>query len=246
MRCGTVATSGGFTIIELLVVISIVTILTALLMPTLARVRAAGERIQCANNMRQIGCGISEYSQDNRDRLPVLDFTAQANIAPRFAEAMALTDENGRKPDGLGRLVLGFGGGYVSDPRVLFCPCHCGEHTFERYQGDLEKHATLGYGSRVFCNYHYRGTVDPVTHQPLPRTIRPDLVLLVDGLRTRRDFNHVIGTNRLKADGSVDWFMDTHNWIYKSLPIEPTGIDSTGVFETIWRLIDQQYEPDNT
>lgn len=233
----------GFTILELLVVISIVTILTAVLMPTLAKVREAGERVQCASNMRQVACALIDYTDENRDRLPTLNYTSAQSIAPRFGEAMALSDDTGRVPDGLGRLILGKNGGYLSDPRVLYCPCHRGDHPFSRYETQLMQPIPFGQGETVFCNYHYRGTVDPVTLEPMPRSVRPDTVLLVDGLRTRSDFSHVTGTNRLKADASVDWRADTLNRIYNALPSNIDGVTDPEVFSTVWQLIDNRPAP---
>ena len=59
----------GFTLIELLVVIAIISILAAMLLPALARAKAAGKRVQCINNERQLATVWVMYTSDNADRL---------------------------------------------------------------------------------------------------------------------------------------------------------------------------------
>jgi len=59
----------GFTIVELLVVISIIALLLAIMLPSLTRARKQAEQVHCLSNQRQLVLAWTMYAQHNDDRL---------------------------------------------------------------------------------------------------------------------------------------------------------------------------------
>lgn len=95
--------ANGFTLLELLVVISLIAVLAALLLPLLGRTKESGRATVCLSNLHQIGVALQLYVQDNGNRLP-------------FMRDKSLTTTNEfPSPD----LVLSH---YLGNIRVLKCP----------------------------------------------------------------------------------------------------------------------------
>ncbi|HLX72155.1 MAG TPA: prepilin-type N-terminal cleavage/methylation domain-containing protein [Verrucomicrobiae bacterium] len=65
---------GGFTFVELLVVLAVLAILSVMLLPAIAGTKPNSQSFQCMDNQRQLILGWQMYAQDNRELLPPNDY----------------------------------------------------------------------------------------------------------------------------------------------------------------------------
>lgn len=225
----------GFTIVEMMVTLSIIALMIALLVPLLGRTREAAHRLMCAANLRQIGVGLSLYGSTHADRLPSTVFARGDDPQPQ--EMITLTTGTREDPeeqadwDGLGWLI-GDGRMFVDSPMVLFCPSHRGAHRPEFAAKDLASHNVF---QRIYVNYHYVGDLD----RALDRTRRldsdPNQALVADGMRELSDINHIDGSNVLRSDGSVSYWADRHSLVTRSLrAVSFEAVDPGPVYRAIW------------
>lgn len=67
------ACSSGFTLVELLVVMAVITILMGILLPAIGLVRNSARTSACGNNQRQLGLALNAYANENDERYPPLN-----------------------------------------------------------------------------------------------------------------------------------------------------------------------------
>jgi prepilin-type N-terminal cleavage/methylation domain-containing protein len=90
-------TPSGFTLVELLAVLAIIGTLIGLLLPAVQRSREAGRRMQCANNLKQMGVALSNYEQAKKRFPPGNDqlgsrLHAWSSFILPFLEQSAVSD----------------------------------------------------------------------------------------------------------------------------------------------------------
>jgi len=231
----------GFTVIELIVCMGVVAIMCGILLPSLRAARETSLRLRCQCNLHEIGIAISAYGIQSDSRVPPSNNVIGA--APARQELMAARLQIGGAAgatgwDGLGILVKG---GYIGDCRCLYCPSHHGEHPFDRYAADYEQKDSAGV--QIYTNYHYSGHIrrqiadglQAARETPITLDSGSGVLLLTDGLRTRGDFNHVTGLNRMFADLSIEWWADTGNQLRNHIPESVLAAGaSSAAFQSIW------------
>jgi hypothetical protein len=129
-------------------------------------------------------------------------------------------------------------GGFLHDPRLLYCPCHRGEHEYERYEPQINRPwLDPEYGTPAYGNYQYRGHLG-ADGKPVRRVMDGERLIAADGFRTRADFNHVRGTNRLWGDMHVDWRVDADGILFKTIPSGFSLTTSATVYSDLWTAIE--------
>ena len=248
---GAFASQRAFTVIELIVCMGIVAVLCGILLPSLRAAREASCKLHCGSNQRQIGTAIVAYGMQSNSRIPPSVNAEGTN--PLRRELMASRLQDGGLPgnagwDGLGLLLKG---GYLGNCQCLYCPSHHGDHSFGRYADDYASKDSASV--QIYTNYHYSGHILRQVGAGLPATRQTaitidsgsDVLLLTDGLRTRSDFNHETGLNRMMADLSIEWWADTGNQLRNQIPPNAliAGASSSAApinYDTIWDAINPQ------
>jgi prepilin-type N-terminal cleavage/methylation domain-containing protein/prepilin-type processing-associated H-X9-DG protein len=141
----------GFTLVELLVVIGIISILIAMLLPALNKARAQAKSVVCLSNLRQLGQAMQMYQNDNRGSYPLYSLSYYAFRIPTYVG------------DEMNWSRLLWAKGYAKNPEIYACPAFPGPQK-EYFDLPADDQTVLKSGSadRVFGNVQYGYNGDDV------------------------------------------------------------------------------------
>jgi prepilin-type N-terminal cleavage/methylation domain-containing protein len=134
--------NAAFTLIELLVVMAIIAILAAVSLPTLARAKPQARRVNCSNNLKQVGIAFRTWAINHNGYTPAQTPSAQGGNADSDVGVRAVTASQ-TSSRGISKMFLTMSN-ELSTPKVLFCPAE--------YESSYRRQATSFAPTNVGTN----------------------------------------------------------------------------------------------
>lgn len=237
---------GGFTLIEMLVSITIVSMMAAMLLPALSTARERGRTISCVNNLKQIGLALQMYSDDHDGYLVPAEYddtdTDWPSILVRGGYVRAPIDTVASQ--------------VTSRSSVFRCPSGLAEVNFSgsnitsRDDPDGAKaHAsTYGTGNYIHCWYGINGTISHPDKWPFTQisgatnqlnkassiTAPASMPAVYDGWWIHVGNDEWVNARHMKASKTNVLFFDGHVATFDSYQLP--GVDDATAVDPRWRF----------
>ncbi|MFA5553337.1 MAG: type II secretion system protein [Phycisphaerae bacterium] len=216
----------GFTLVELLVVVSIIAMLMSILIPSLGRARELARRSVCGSQLKQINVGIASYAMKNNGAM--LNIKQMNSSDEEFHPFVAYRINEPINSSNTKFWAYRFGCLYdnriIEDPKVFYCPSNKNEdRQYASYinpgpWGSLpQEYNTTADNQWVRVGYEYFPVAKNFKRSPFtgaPETLATNfdrldayLPIATDVLRTKASMSHMnrgtCGVNAAYPDGSV-------------------------------------------
>jgi prepilin-type N-terminal cleavage/methylation domain-containing protein len=250
---------GGFTLVELLVVIGIIALLISILLPALNKAREAAQRVQCASNLRQIGLATTMYLGKYENRLPTFYPDSTSTRAFNDVLRWGITVFNSYPPSYAGEMMpngpTGWGLLYqtecLPDRRVFRCPAgDAGEQNYGVPEAVREAWDKNWPNQQLSGSYVYRygdssaaGLTQIAGQKVTSISRRYKVIGACSFYRFNRRASHhqLRGTNALLLDGSVHWIADAPAEIIRIQPVFVQNIlPQAGGYNHFWSIAEAQ------
>jgi len=154
----------AFSLVELLVVISIIALLMAILMPSVVGARRQANRVYCLNNLRQLALAADSYAQNNNDYYPVAQYWENKDtVTYEHCWDFTKITESGQA-----KIVPGLLWEGETIEKVHQCPSYKGGDIWSgaAYTGYNYNTSFIGHGQGESVSSSYMGSV--ITNPTLP------------------------------------------------------------------------------
>ena len=242
---------GAFTLIELLIVVAIISLLVAIVIPSLARARELARRALCAHNLHQIYNCLGMYTnQDVHGRLP---YPGPDVGWPQLLFRMYYTDHSSYGsiqdlPANLGCLIEADLAGSWHEDNLFRCPSHppesdlassFGKPSHGNYWFSPRMHTWVNLNS-AYNRQRFTELGETSTQAARLEDIPPGRGFYCDVIRRGTDVIncHSEGINMLFVSGSVRFIRDT-NPAWLADPDRDYGYDPWGT-DRLWKHFERQ------
>ncbi|HOD82739.1 MAG: hypothetical protein BWX88_03227 [Planctomycetes bacterium ADurb.Bin126] len=176
----------GFTLVELLVVVAIMSLLLMILTPALQNARHLSRQVICGSNLHQISVGLAGYAQSQRGELPPFHISGTKSLTETWHTYIAYensTRTNGRMTPW--NMAMAYETGHVGNWRAFYCPSnkdplHRMETWTEPWGGSVEGDPKK---QRIRMAYNYNPHQTPsrylytrLSEMPADKTVAMDLL----------------------------------------------------------------------
>jgi prepilin-type N-terminal cleavage/methylation domain-containing protein/prepilin-type processing-associated H-X9-DG protein len=217
----------AFTLVELLIVVSVITLLMSILLPSLSRAREAARKTQCASRLRAIFVAMSVYVGEE-GRIPPLNHEENEGA---WQYNYLIYDDDEDFDFNFGPLARP--NGIIQYVEELYCPMQ--EHPYHSL-GTEENPWPVQEGHQTRAGYGRRFGLSGKSLSQIPELLAfaADVLHLPEVVLS----GHKTGINVVYTDGHAEWVDDPGILTYNELSTPFDPLDNP-IMKEIWTMLDE-------